>query len=135
MVPNSAYPNERTKFDFYRYNLNSINSVKYSDYELFSVCFTDNCTYTSQNNYIGNIGSYGSINFITANNTFGVNPVSASGITFIVDKPNYINLNNTALQEIEVYTFEEIAVKSEEFITDFTINKSFRKFRSDEFIL
>ena len=130
MFPNSAdYPNEHTQFDFYRYNLNSINSVKYSGYELFSVCFTDNCTYTSQNDayYIGNIGTYHSIDFITANNIYGVNPVSASGITFIVDKPNYINLNNTALQEIEVYTFEEIAVKSEEFITDFAINKSFRK--------
>lgn len=130
MVPNSAdYPKEKTPFDFYKYNVNSINSVKQGDHELFSVCFTDNCTYTSQNNdfYVQNINPYGSINFITANNIYGVNPVSASGITFVVDKPNYINLNNDDLSAVEVYTFDEIAVKSEEFVTDFTINKSLRK--------
>lgn len=133
MDPNNAdYPNQKTAFDFLKYSLNSINSVKYNGYEIFSVCFTDNCTYTSQNfangtGNIGNIPPYGSIDFSTASITYGMNPVSASGITFVVDSPNYINLNNSDLSAVEVYSFDEIKVRSEEFITDFTINKSLRK--------
>jgi hypothetical protein len=131
--PNNAnYPNQKTPFDFLKYSLKSINSVKYNGYEIFSVCFTDNCTYTTQNiasgtGNIGNITPYGSINFRDANITYGMNPVSASGITFVVDRPNYINLNNSDLSAVEVYSFDEIQVRSEEFITDFTINKSLRK--------
>lgn len=130
MVPNEAdYPGASSSFDFYKYKLNSINSVKYNGSEIFSVCFTDNCTYDSQNQdfYINNIGTYGSIDFIGAYNNFGMNPVSASGISFVVDRPNYINLNNDDLSAVQVYTFDEISVKSDEFITDFVINKSLRK--------
>ena len=130
MFPNSAdYPFQNSQYDFYRYNVNSINSTSVNGYELMSVCFTDNCTYASQNEayYIGNIGSYGSIDFIAASNLYGMNPVSASGITFIVDKPNFINLNNADLSAVQIYTLDEVKVKAEEFITDFTINKSFRK--------
>lgn len=127
---NAEYPNEKTSLDFLKYKINSTNSIKYENYEIFSVCFTDNCTYSSQNagsGFILNVGSYGSLDFVTASQTYGLNPVSASGITFVVDRPNYINLNNDYLSVIDCYTFDEIKVKSEEFITDFTINKSLRK--------
>lgn len=128
-APSVYYPGTKSIYDFYRYNVNSINSIKYNGYELFSVCFTDNCTYQEQTNefYISNIGFYRSIDFFGAYTLFGTNPVSASGITFVVDKPNYINLNNDDLSAVQVFTFDEIKVKSEEFITDFTINKSLRK--------
>lgn len=127
---NAEYPNEKTSLDFLKYKINSTNSVKYNSYEIFSVCFTDNCTYASQNagsGFILNVGTYGSIDFITASQTYGLNPVSASGITFVVDKPNYINLNNDDLSAVLVYSFEDIKVNADEFITDFTINKSLRK--------
>lgn len=128
LVPNFFYPNQKTSFDFYKYKYNSISSVKYNDYEICAICFTDNCSYQTQDvGYIQNIPPYGSINLRNATNNFGLNPISASGITFFVDKPNYINLNNSDLSAIEVYSFDEIKVKSEEFITDFTINKSLRK--------
>lgn len=126
----AEYPAEKTSLDFLKYQVNSTNSVSYNGYEIFSVCFTDNCTYASQNagsGFILNVGDYGSIDFLTANLTYGLNPVSASGITFVVDRPNYINLNNDALSAIQVYTLDEINVKADEFITDFTINKSLRK--------
>lgn len=127
--PGVDYPGTKSSYDFYKYSVNSISSVKHNEYELFSVCFTDNCTYQDQTDeyYISNIGTYGSIDFFNAYTVFGQNPVSASGITFVVDKPNYINLNNNDLSDIQVYTFDEIKVKADEFVTDFTINKSLRK--------
>ena len=123
----TAYGTVVTSLDFYKYNINSISSLSYNGYEIFSFCFADNCTYSNQtpSTTIGNVG--GTVTFSTALNTYGLNPVSASGISIVVDKPNYINLNNQELTEIKVYTFDEIGVKSEEFVTDFTINKSLRK--------
>jgi hypothetical protein len=123
----TAYGNVVTSLDFYKYTINSISSLSYNGYEIFSFCFADNCTYSNQtpSTIIGNVG--GTVTFNTAINTYGLNPVSASGISVIVDKPNFINLNNQELTEIKVYTFDEIGVKSEEFVTDFTVNKSLRK--------
>lgn len=125
-VPTSATSlSAYTKNSFVNFTIKSINSLNYNNEEIFSVDFVDNSVYNDVSSSVTGIApvrTYG--HYLSA---FGFNPVSGSGISFLVDKPNFVNLNNEELDKIKVYDFNSIQVNSEEFQTDFSINKSLRK--------
>lgn len=116
------------KYDFLKYSINSVKSFKLNDYDIISLSFTDNSTFsnTSTSTVVENV-SGDSKTFWELQLSTGLNPVSASGISIIVDRPNYINLNNDDINNIKIYDLDDINVKSEEFVSDFSINKSLRK--------
>jgi len=122
----TAFPDYQRN-TFLKYKIRELNSLKVKDKELVSVGFTDNCTYidVTPNTLIENVTPQ--ITFNQAFTSSGLNPVSASGISLFVDSPNFINLNNEDLSNINIYDFDDIKVKNEEFVTDFSINKSLRK--------
>lgn len=124
----TAFGNEYRRNQFLKYRIKNVNSISYNNKDLISVGFIDNSTYREvedNSTLIKNIS--GTMSFVDAQTALGINPVSASGISLVVDSPNYINLNNEPLSSIKIYDFDDIKVKDDEFVTDFTINKSIRK--------
>ena len=117
------------KNSFLKYKIRNVNSINFNNKELVSIGFIDNCTYNKvidDSIDIENVSGT-STSFVDAQLDSGINPVSGSGISFLVDSPNFINLNNESLTAIELYDFDDIKVKDDEFVTDFSINKSIRK--------